>query len=64
MKSKELREIEAEELEAEPSLDQMLDLNNPEVLSGLGRLAAKWQAEDQAKLDAQSAQNDPDKTSE
>ncbi len=63
VKSKELGEIEAEELEREPSLDQMLDLNDPKVLKGLGELALLAQ-ERQAKLDAQSTQDDPDKTSE
>ena len=36
MKSKELKEIEAEELDQEPSLDKMLDLKDPKVLKGLG----------------------------
>jgi hypothetical protein len=45
MKSKELREIEAEEMEREPSLDKLINLNDPKVLMGLGRLAKKIQEE-------------------
>jgi|3_EtaG_2_1085321.scaffolds.fasta_scaffold06176_3 hypothetical protein len=47
MTSKELKEIQAEELEAEPSLDKMLDLKNPQVLKGLGKLAAQALKEQQ-----------------
>lgn len=46
MKSKELQEMEAADLEQEPSLDKMVDLNNPKVLEGLGRLAMRFQEED------------------
>jgi hypothetical protein len=38
-KSKELREMEQEDLDSEPSLDKMLDWSNPETYAGLGRLA-------------------------
>jgi len=49
MTSKELKKIKAEELEAEPSLDQMLDLKDPKVLKGLGKLAARALKEKKAK---------------
>jgi hypothetical protein len=45
MKSKELQEMEAEALEQEPSLDKMVDLNNPQVLEGLGRLVERRRRE-------------------
>ena len=45
MKSKELEEIEAEELDQEPSLDKMLDLKDPKVLKGLGELVKGFQDE-------------------
>jgi len=45
MPSKELKELQAEALEQEPSLDQMVDLKDPKVLAGLGRLAQKYAAE-------------------
>jgi hypothetical protein len=35
MKSKELKEIEAEELEQEPSLDKMIDMSDPKVQEGM-----------------------------
>ena len=44
-KSKELREMEQEDLDSEPSLDKMLDWSNPETYAGLGRLASKIMAE-------------------
>jgi len=50
MPSKELKEMQAEEAAAEPSLDQMLDLNDPKVLKGLGRIAAKETAAKKARL--------------
>ena len=50
MKSKELQEIEAEELEQEPSLDKMLNLDDPKVLSGLTQLVQKLMDEDKMKL--------------
>ncbi len=46
MKSK----MSQDDLEAEPSLDQMLDLSNPAVLSGLGKLA-EMARERQAKAE-------------
>ena len=39
-KSKELKEMEQEDLDSEPSLDKMMDLSDPKVLQGLGKLAA------------------------
>ena len=48
-KSKELKEMEQEDLDSEPSLDKMLDLSDPKVLQGLGRLAAKIMAENSSK---------------
>lgn len=45
MKSKELQEMEAADLEQEPSLDKMVDLNNPKVLEGLGRLVEQLRNE-------------------
>ena len=39
MKSKELREIEQEAMEQEPSLDKMFNLKDPKVLKGLGEIA-------------------------
>ncbi len=44
MKSKELKEMEQEDLDSEPSLDKMLDLSDPKVLQGLGKLAANAMA--------------------
>ena len=41
MKSKELKEMEQEDLDSEPSLDKMLDLDDPKVLKALG----EWVAE-------------------
>jgi hypothetical protein len=41
MTSKELKELKEQELAEEPSLAGMLDLNNPKVLAGLGKLAAQ-----------------------
>jgi hypothetical protein len=55
MKSKELKEIEAEEMDQEPSLDKMVDLNDPKVLSGLGRLATEARLRQEAA--SQSAQH-------
>ena len=55
MKTKELREIEAEEMEQEPSLDKLVDLDNPEVLKGLGRMAARITAR-KAEQNSQSPQ--------
>ena len=45
MKSKELQEMEAADLEQEPSLDKMLDLKEPKVLEGLGRLVERLRAD-------------------
>ena len=43
--------MEPEETDNEPSLDKMLDLNNPEVLKGLGALAEEiYQAAQKQKL--------------
>jgi len=42
-------EIEAEELDQEPSLDKMLDLKDPKVLKGLGGLVKALQDEEAAK---------------
>jgi uracil-DNA glycosylase len=39
MTSKHLKEIQREEVTAEPSLDQMVDLKDPKVLKGLGKIA-------------------------
>ena len=39
MTSKILKEIQNEERTREPSLDQMVDLKDPKVLKGLGRIA-------------------------
>mgnify|MGYP003653596832 CR=1 FL=1 len=39
MKSPELQEMEQEDLDREPSLDKMMDLSDPKVLRGLGKLA-------------------------
>jgi glycerophosphoryl diester phosphodiesterase len=39
----------SEELEAEPSLDRMLNLKDPKVLKGLGKLAAQALKEQQAE---------------
>jgi hypothetical protein len=50
MPSKELKEMQQEELDAEPSLDRMFDLKNPEVLKGLGRIAARALAEEKERL--------------
>ncbi len=47
MTSKILKEIQNEERTREPSLDQMVDLKDPKVLKGLGRIA-------QAALDRNS----------
>lgn len=56
-KSPELQAIEAEELEQmEPSLDQMLDLNDPATIGALARLGQKLLAERLAR----EAQNDQD----
>ena len=41
MTSKHLKEIQTEEVTAEPSLDQMVDLKDPKVLKGLGKIAQK-----------------------
>ena len=49
MKSKELKEMEQEDLDREPSLDKMLDLSDPKVLQGLGKLASKIMAENSSK---------------
>jgi hypothetical protein len=49
MKSKELKEMEQEDLDREPSLDKMLDWSNPETYAGLGRLAALLKAETSSK---------------
>ena len=46
MKSKELQELELEAMEQEPSLDKMLNLKDPKVLKGLGRLAERFAEED------------------
>jgi hypothetical protein len=43
MSSKELKEMQEEDLEQEPSLAGMLDLKDPKVLQGLGKLAAQAQ---------------------
>ena len=48
MKSKELKEMEQEDLDSEPSLDKMLDWSNPETYAGLGRLARNLRAKDEA----------------
>jgi hypothetical protein len=48
MKSKELREMEQEDLDSEPSLDKMLDWSNPETYAGLGRLARNLRAKDES----------------
>ena len=48
MKSKELQELEQEALDQEPSLDKMVDLNDPAVLKGLGQMAADFLAEEKA----------------
>ena len=42
-------EMDQEELNAEPSLDKMVDLSDPKVLEGLGRLATMIMEENQAK---------------
>ena len=47
MTSKILKEIQNEERTREPSLDQMVDLKDPKVLKGLGKIA-------QAALDRRS----------
>ena len=39
MTSKILKEIQNEERTREPSLDQMVDLKDPKVLQGLGKIA-------------------------
>ena len=39
MTSKILKEIQTQEVTAEPSLDQMVDLKDPKVLKGLGKIA-------------------------
>ena len=49
MKSKELKEMEQEDLDSEPSLDKMLDWSNPETYAGLGRLAALLEDEISSK---------------
>ena len=41
MTSKESKAVKQDELDSEPSLDQMVDLNDPKTLQGLGRIAAK-----------------------
>lgn len=51
MKSKELKEIEAEEMDQEPSLDKLIDLNDPKVLSGLGRLATTARLRQESDID-------------
>ena len=50
MPSKELKEMQAEEAAAEPSLDRMVDLSDPKVLKGLGQIAAKALAAKKARL--------------
>jgi len=58
MKSKELQEMEMEDLEAEPSLDKMVDLKDPKVLKGLGKLAARLRKEDlEAQKEPKKAKN-------
>lgn len=46
--------MEQEELDAEPSLDKMVDLRNPKVLAGLGKLAAQALADQASAKTAQS----------
>ena len=48
-KSPELQAMEAEQMEAEPSLDQMVDLSDPKVLKGLGRMAEEIYQKQQAE---------------
>ena len=58
MKSPELQAIEAEEAEQmEPSLDQMLDLNDPRTMGALARLGKKLLAERLAR-EAQTARDE------
>lgn len=53
MTSKELQEMVEEDLTAEPSLDQMIDLSDPKVLKGLGKLAAEALKERKAQEEAE-----------
>jgi hypothetical protein len=41
MKPKELKEIDAEEMDQEPSLDKLISLNDPKVLSGLKKMGER-----------------------
>ena len=62
MKPKELKEMEQEDLDSEPSLDKMLDWSNPETYAGLGRLAALLKAE-KADQQPSSSSAEQDKNS-
>jgi hypothetical protein len=55
--SKGPREIEEEGIDQEPSLDKMLDLNDPKVLSGLGRLATEARLRQEAASQSAPASN-------
>jgi hypothetical protein len=48
MKSKELKEIEAEELEQEPSLDKMIDMSDPKVQEGMRQFMRELMAKPEA----------------
>lgn len=62
MKSPELRELEAEQSEQlEPSLDKMVDLSNPKVLEGLGRLAKRLQEEEKKLLASPARTEEPNR---
>jgi hypothetical protein len=60
-KSKELKEMEQEDLDSEPSLDKMLDLSDPKVLQGLGRLQQILAAEE-ADRSSSGAKQDKNST--